>query len=179
MNNRSSTRGTIGAFWGLGGVLALLLSACFRLWPKAVDAFSHPFGWHHWAGLVIIVLGMAYAEGYKGFQMAFSPRTAARARYLRANPRIAHILLAPFFCMGYFHATRRRRITSISLTLGIIVLIIIVSFISQPWRGIIDAGVVVGLAWGVISLLLFGIRALGAGPYAFSPEVPEEALRTP
>jgi hypothetical protein len=173
MENKSSLLGTVGALWGLGGVLGLLLSACFRLWPKAVDAFSYPFGWHHWTSLIAVVLGMAYAEGYKGFQMAFSPRTAARARYLRLNPRFLHLILAPFFCMGYFHATKRRRITSISLTLGIIVLIIMVSALSQPWRGIIDAGVVVGLAWGVISLFLFGIQALGTGPYPYSPEVPD------
>jgi hypothetical protein len=117
---------------------------------------------------------MAYAEGYKGFQKAFSPRTAARARYLRLNPRVVPVILAPFFCMGYFHATKRRKITSISLTLGIIVLIVLVSFVTQPWRGIIDAGVVVGLAWGVVSLLIFSFQALGQEHYRYSPEVPGE-----
>lgn len=174
MEKKYSVIGTFGAIWGLGGVLLLLLSACYRLWPKAVDAFSHPFGWHHWLALVGIVCGMAFAEGYKGFQLAFSPRTAARARYLRQNPRVSHVALAPFFCMGYFHATKRRRITSISLTLGIIMLIVLVSFTPQPWRGIIDAGVVVGLAWGIVSLLVFGIRALGRNAFPYSPEVQGE-----
>jgi uncharacterized membrane protein len=174
MEKRPTILGTLGALWGLGGVLALLLSACLRLWPKAVDAFSHPFAWYHWASLAVVILGMAYAEGYKGFQMAFSPRTAARARYLRQNPRIDHVILAPFFCMGYFHATRRRKITSLSLTLGIIVLIIMVSFVSQPWRGIIDAGVVLGLGWGIISLIIFSIQAFGAGEFGYSPEVPNK-----
>src|SRR5512139_626683 len=145
MEKRTSILGSVGAIWGLGGVLALLLSACLRLWPKAVDAVSYPFAWYHWAALVVIVLGMAFAEGYKGFQKAFSPRTAARARHLLQNPRIDHVVLAPFFCMGYIHATKRRKITSISLTMGIIVLIVLVSFVRQPWRGIIDAGDVVGL----------------------------------
>jgi uncharacterized membrane protein len=163
----------LGAFWGLAGVFGLLLSACYRLWPKTVDAFSHSFAWYHWASLAVIVLGMAYAEGYKGFQLAFSPRTAARARYLRQNPRIINVILAPFFCMGYFHATKRRKVTSISLTLGIIMLIILVSFVSQPWRGIIDAGVVVGLVWGIVSLLVFSVQALLRDDYPFSPEVPE------
>jgi hypothetical protein len=174
MKNKNSIAGNIGSIWGLAGVLALLLSACLRLWPKAVDALSYSFAWYHWAALVAIVIGMAYAEGYKGFQQAFSPRTAARARYLRQNPRIVHVILAPFFCMGYFYATRRRKITSISLTLGIIVLIVLVSFVSQPWRGIIDAGVVVGLAWGIVSLLAFGFRALGGDTYPYNPEVPDE-----
>lgn len=173
MKNSNSFLGTVGAFWGLAGVVALLLSACVRLWPKAVDAFCHPFAWHHWASLVAIVLGMAYAEGYKGFQRAFSPRTAARMRYLRQHPSITHVIFAPLFCMGYFHATKRRKVTSISLTLGIIALIIVVSFVAQPWRGIIDAGVVVGLAWGIVSLLIFSGMALFSSSYSHSPEVPE------
>jgi hypothetical protein len=76
--------------------------------------------------------------------------------------------------MGYFHATKRRKITSISLTLGIIVLIVLVSFVSQPWRGIIDLGVVVGLAWGIVSLLAFGFQAMGREPYLYAPEVPDK-----
>jgi hypothetical protein len=171
METKPTFLGTLGALWGLAGVLGLLLSACYRLWPKAVDAFSYAFAWYHWASLIVIVLGMAYAEGFKGFQMAFSPRTAARARYLRRNPHIVNVILAPFFCMGYFHATRRRKVTSISLTLGIIVLIIIVSFVPQPWRGIIDAGVVVGLVWGIVSLFVFSIQALLRDDYHVSPEV--------
>ncbi|MDA8100112.1 MAG: hypothetical protein M0042_10830 [Nitrospiraceae bacterium] len=173
MERKSSFLGTVGALWGLAGVVLLLLSATLRLSPLAVDAFSYPFAWYHWLALIVIVLGMAYAEGYKGFQQAFSPRTAARARYLRENPNVLHAVLAPFFCMGYFHATKRRKITSISLTLGIIVLIILVRFLTQPWRGIIDAGVVVGLVWGIVSLLVFSVQALGREQYPFSPEVTE------
>jgi hypothetical protein len=69
-------------------------------------------------------------------------------------------------------APRRRRITSISVTAGIIILVILVRYLSQPWRGIIDGGVVVGLLWGLISLLLFGCRALSAGEFPYPPEVP-------
>jgi hypothetical protein len=171
---KNTVLSTIGALWGLSGVLALLGSATYRLAPRAVDAFSYPFSLLHWSALMIIVLGMAYAEGYKGFQQAFSPRTAARARYLRNHPRPLHLVLAPLFCMGYFHATRRRQITSLSITFGIIGLIVLVHFIVQPWRGIIDAGVVVGLLWGILSLLYYSVMALFAREFPFSPEVPDE-----
>lgn len=174
MGKKNSVFGTIGAVWGLTGILALLLSAVLRLWPLVVDAFSHPLTWYHRVALLAIALGMAYFEGYKGFQMAFSPRTAARARYLLHNPRPLHIVLAPFFCMGYFFATKRRKITSISLTVGIIILVVLVRFLAQPWRGIIDFGVVVGLAWGIVSLLAFSIQALGEDSYPYAPEVPEQ-----
>jgi len=174
MEKKPTLLGTLAAIWGLAGILALLFSATFRLWPLAVEAFSYPLFWYHRIALVVIALGMAYVEGYKGFQMAFSPRTAARARYLRYNPRIVYVALAPFFCMGYFHATKRRKITSISLTLGIITLIILLRFVAQPWRGIIDFGVVIGLAWGIVSLLAFSVQAFGREPFPYAPEVPGE-----
>lgn len=174
MGKRNSVFGTLGAVWGLTGILALLLSAVLRLWPLVEEAFTYPLAWYHRVALLVIALGMAYFEGYKGFQMAFSPRTAARARYLLHNPRPLHIFLAPLFCMGYFYATKRRKVTSISLTLGIISLIVMLRFVSQPWRGIIDLGVVVGLAWGIVSLLAFSIQSLGEDTYPYSPEVPEE-----
>jgi hypothetical protein len=174
MRSKGTFIGTVGTIWGMAGVLLLLSSATIRLTPVAIEAFSYPFAWYHWFSLLAIVLGMAYAEGYQGFQKGFSPRVAARAKYLREHPKLMHAVLAPFFCMGYFHATKRRKITSISLTLGIIVLILLVRLVSQPWRGIIDAGVVVGLAWGIVSLLIFGGFALRSKDYSYSPEVPEE-----
>lgn len=166
-------RGTIGALWGMGGVILLLASAVSRLGPLAVDAFSYPFAWYHWAFLLFVVIFMAYAEGFIGFQQRFSPRVAARARYLFRHPRALLVFLAPFFCMGYFHATRRRQITSITLTIGIIALVLLVRLVPQPWRGIVDLGVVVGLAWGMITLFVFGIQAFTAKDFPYAPDVPD------
>ncbi len=166
--------GIFGAIWGLTGVLLLLGSAVYRLAPLAIEGFSYAFSWHHWASLFFIILFMAYAEGYRGFQKGFSPRVVARALYLKNHPRLLHALFAPFFCMGFFHASRRRKITSVSLTLGIIVLILLVRLIPQPWRGIIDAGVVIGLAWGLIFIIIFSFQAFLLKEFKYSPEVPDE-----
>jgi hypothetical protein len=170
--------GTIGAIWGIGGVLLLLCSAVWRLTPLAVAAFSVRFSWYHWLAWVLSVLLMAHAEGYRGFQMHFSPRVAARARYLSEHAKPLHVIFAPLFCMGYFHATRRRQIVSISLTAGIIILILIVHHLPQPWRGIIDAGVVTGLAWGIATLIWYIGRAFAGKGFDCSPEVPETTSRS-
>ena len=167
-------RGHCGAFWGLAGVILLLGSAVYRLTPLAIDAFSLPWYWNHWAAFVVWVFFMAYAEGYRAFQKAFCPRVAARARYLLTHRNILHTLFAPLFCMAYFHAPRRRQVTSLSVTAGIIVLVILVRLLDQPWRGIIDGGVVVGLAWGLVSLAVFGFQALTADEFPYAPEVPED-----
>lgn len=165
--------GVVGAVWGLAGVSLLLGSAICRLLPLAMESFSYHLLWYHWITLVCVVLFMAYSEGYRAFQKGFSPRVAARARYLKDHPRLLHVLCAPFFCMGYFHAPRKRRITSISVTAGIVILVLLVRLLQQPWRGIIDLGVVVGLAWGLISLLVFSVLAFTSKVFPFSPEVPE------
>ncbi len=164
--------GMFGALWGVTGVSLLLGGAVLRLWQMAAEAFHSDFYWYHWVSLICMVLFMSYAEGYKGFQQGFSPRVAARARYLRSFPNLPRTLLAPFFCMGYFHATKRRMTVSISLTLGIIFLVLAVRLLPQPWRGIVDAGVVVGLVWGLVTLLLYSFQALTAKEFRHSPEVP-------
>ena len=168
--------GMVGSIWGVTGVFILLGSAVYRLTPLALAAFSLTFQWYHWLAWTLCIVCMAHAEGYRGFQLHFSPRVAARALYLKEHPRIIHVIFAPLFCMGYFHATRRRQVISISLTAGIIVLIIAVHRVEQPWRGIIDAGVVTGLAWGIISLFWFSIRVFTKGICDCSPEVPESNL---
>jgi hypothetical protein len=171
--NMTNMAGKIGALWGITGVFLLLGSAVYRLAHLALALFAAPLRWYHWLALAASVIFMAHAEGYRGFQQQFSPRVAARARYLREHPRPLLLLLAPFFCMGYFHATRRRKIISLSLTAGIVVLVLGVRHVPQPWRGIIDAGVVTGLAWGMVSLLCFAVRAFADPSFACSPEVPE------
>ncbi len=164
----------VGAVWGLGGVILLLAGAIYRLTPLALDAFSHTWLWYHWLASAGVVFFMAYFEGYRAFQQAFSPRVAARVRYLLHHPNWLHSVFAPLFCMAYFHATRRRQISSLSVTAGIIVLVMLVRLLDQPWRGIIDGGVVVGLAWGLVSLVVFAYQALTDDEFPYSPEVPEE-----
>jgi hypothetical protein len=165
--------GTLGASWGAVGVFGLLLFAIYRLTPRALEAYRDGLSTGQWLIAAVVLVFMAYAEGYRGFQTRFSPRTAARIRYLRDRPRVVHTALAPLFAMGYFHATRRTRIVAYSLTLGIMTLVILVHRLDQPWRGIIDAGVVLGLGWGVISLAACVYQALSRETYQPSPEVPE------
>lgn len=171
-SDKPSLIGSLGSFWGVAGVSLLLSFAVYRLTVVAIDAFAFPFQWYHWLVLFGNIAFMAHSEGYKGFQKGFSPRVAARARYLKYNPRLSHVLVAPLFCMSYFFATRKRLVITYTLTLGIVLLVIIFHQISQPWRGILDAGVVVGLSWGIASLIWFAFAALGTGEYEASAEVP-------
>lgn len=164
--------GFFAAIWGFAGMCMLFGSAIYRLSPMAMNLSVASFSWYHWAALVVCLIFMGFGEGYRGFQQNFSPRAAARVRYLSRNPTLVRLIFAPLFCMGYFHATRRRKIVSYCITSGIIVLILIVHQVTQPWRGIIDAGVVLGLAWGILSLAAFTIKAFTNPDFNHSPETP-------
>ena len=166
----------VGLAWGLSFIFAVLLLAIVRLSSVSVDAFTNfPFQWYHWVVLTVVVVFMAHSEGYEGFQRNFSPRVVARASFLYHHPRPVLIALAPFFLAGYIHINPGRQRNILLLTLGIVTLIFLIRFLPQPWRGIVDAGVVVGLTWGLVSLVVHGIRMLGSRPFAYSPEIPGES----
>jgi len=174
MNNASSPSGLpghVGFYWGLGGFLLLLLYAIARLAPIAFEAITGPLTGLQWALLIGNTLFMAHSEGYKGFQKAYSPRVVSRALYLREHATWPLALLAPFFCMTFFAAPRKRLLTSWILTIAIIILIIIFQRLPSPWRGILDAGVVVGLSWGTIATIVILWRTLTARTARADPEV--------
>lgn len=159
--------GLLGAVWGVGGFLWLMVSAVLRLLPPALEALSTPLLPVHWVSVVVMTLGMLYSEGYRGFQRSFAPRFAARSRYLRTHPRWRDVLLAPLFCVGYYHASRGRMVASWCLTLGIVGLVLLVHRMPPPWRGLVDVAVVGGLVWGIVATGVAVARA-HRGPPDFS-----------
>lgn len=165
--------GTVGVVWGVIGFGLLLGSAIMRLSGRIFEVDYtrlHPV---HILFLIIFTGFMLVTEGYGGFHQRLSPRFASRAKRLLDEPRFFHVLLAPFFCIGYFHASRRRMISSFLLTLMIVLLVVMVSHLSQPWRGLLDFGVVSGLIFGIVSLLITMIQVFFLGVEAADPEFPK------
>lgn len=164
------------ATWGVLGFSALLVKALYQLTPLALQPIrEHTLSALQIALYVSWVAFMAYSEGYKGFQRQMAPRVAARSMYLARDPRPLWVALAPLFCMGLFHATRRRLIVSWTIFIGVVALVVAVRFLPQPWRGMVDGGVVVGLAWGLIATLWHFIRVLSGQLPLVPPDVPVEA----
>lgn len=140
-------------------MLLMLLFAIYRLTPMAMELSSLPLTSLHWFALLLSIVYMAYAEGYKGFHKGFAPRVVVRARYLKKHASPGKAVLAPLFCMGFIYATRKRMILSISLSLMIICFVVVVRMLPQPWRGIVDAGVVTGLIFGVTSIIYYLVQS--------------------
>ena len=115
MNARSFATG-----WGVCGVCAILGQAIARLAPHAIMPFIRKdltlLQWGCYGGSMLL---FAYGEGYSAFQKKFSPLVVQRAMSLDGAKRPVHVTLAPFYSMGLFHATPKRRTLSWGVTLGV------------------------------------------------------------
>jgi hypothetical protein len=168
----SSRLGKVVACLGIAQITLLLASSVYRLTPKALEPWQDGslsslqkalfFGW--------IVLN-AYLEGYRGFQQRFCPRVVARAKLLSERPSLARALLSLPYCLSLYDAPRREMIPRVIFLAALVTLIVAVKQLPQPWLGIIDGGVVVGLAWGMVMTLVYFVRFLQSG------EVPAVVVR--
>jgi hypothetical protein len=175
VKTQRSLGGLLGAAWGIAGFSLILLDAINRLARISWQALGTELSGAQWGLVLLVVVLMAYSEGYRGFQKSFSPRSAARAYYLYRHPEPVAVLFAPLFCMGFFRATRKPLLFAWVGTLLIIMLVVALQATPQPWRGIVDAGVVVGLSWGLLSFWIFVWRAFATGEYPVAPAVPQNA----
>jgi len=161
---RASAVGVFGAVWGVVGVVAILLDAIARLAPRALALRSADLSLIEIASLLAVVVFFGFVEGYRGFQRSFSPRVVARAFALRDGAHPILCLFAPLFTMALIAATPRRLVGSWALVTMIVGFVVAIRLLPDPWRGIVDAGVVVGLSWGALSIVVIAARALRRGP---------------
>ena len=161
----------IGAIWGILGVTIILGSAIIRVYPHVLDAFNVGLSPLQWVVLFLWSIFMLVAEGYRGFQKLFSPRVAARTWHLVNHGSAIDLILAPLYCIGYFHATRKRMITSWTLTAMITLIVVVVRYLPQPWRGIIDNGVILGLLYGLVWVYIYTVKTFKNRIYLVDPEI--------
>ncbi|MDG1293371.1 MAG: hypothetical protein P8O99_04620 [Pseudomonadales bacterium] len=170
-SHRITAIGALASSWGIIGFFSLVGFAMVRLSAHTLEAFTQPFTLLQWVVLIVSLVFMAYSEGYKGFQKSFAPRFAARVHYLSSHANGLQLVLAPLFCMGFFNAPKRRIITSTLLSSMIILFVLLFKFIPQPWRGIFDAAVVLGLIWGLTATAIFCYQAFMTSKPVADPEI--------
>lgn len=169
--------------WGTLGVIAYLSYGVAKVVPIVLEGLGSIEEPWQWGLLAVTLLFFAYVEGYKGFQNGFSPRVVSRAWVVseegEAMP-LWHKVLAPAFCIGYFHGTFRRVAASWGVTTVIFAVVIGVKQLENPYRAIVDAGVIVGLIWGIVSIIVIFLKSLAdEKPPEFDPALPEETPYTP
>jgi hypothetical protein len=142
----------------------LLGFAIFRLATPATETFSHPLRLYHWLVLAVVLVFFTYLKGYRAFQRRLSRRVVERALSLKDDPGIARVILAPAYCMGFFGVDSRMQRAMVGLTAGMICFVFIIRLIPQPWRGIVDLGLVLAFAWGFTATLVRVLKYAAGGP---------------
>jgi hypothetical protein len=147
------------AIWGVVGVSALLLEALYRLAPLAWEGVVVQFA-PLTAGVALAFGGlMAWLEGYRGFQRKWVPLAIERAFSIERSSRL-EVALAPLKVLGVWRAEAKVRRRAWMMVVGIWSLVLLVRQLPQPWRGVVDSGVVVGLFWGTVALWVRLLRRL-------------------
>lgn len=172
-----SVRAKVIASIGIAWVTFVLGEAIWRLTPLALapwldGSLSLPLK----ALWIVWFVINAYFEGYRGFQQRFSPRVVARAAYLGDHPTPLRVVLALPFVLSMFYAKRSQLIFRWTFLCALYTLIYFVKFLPQPWRGILDGGVVVALAWGLGAVWYFFVRYLRGLDHPLANDLPEGAL---
>lgn len=159
--------------WAVVGILGLLAQAQLRLGKIAWEAVVSG-GLTQSQALTCLswVMLNAYLEGYRGFHRRFVPRVVARANHLATVPDAFPRWLGPIYAMAYVRAAPRAQYAAWGVTAAVLIAIFFVRQIDQPWRGIIDAGVVVGLLIGSVSLVLAAAQCLLGKTPSADPALP-------
>ncbi len=152
--------------WAIIGVLASLLGAVRRLSPYVLEAFADfELGALHIVFTVVWTVFMLWSEGHRGFYRGFAPRVAGRALAIARERNPIYVVLAPLVAWGLLKSTPARKLRSLFVIGAVVFAIVMVRLAPQPWRGLIDVGVVAGLAWGAGAVVVWFVRlARGGAP---------------
>lgn len=173
----STFSGWFIVLWCLLGCSAILFRALGRMWPHVQEMWSYHLTPIQWICLIGWSIMSIHAEGYRGFHKKYCPRVVHRSFYLGAwqGAPFWMVLLGPFFAVGLFFANRKRLIISWCLFGGIAGLVILLKQVAQPWRGIVDTGVLIGLSIGLLSLIYHAQRAFRQLDVLGNAELPDAA----
>lgn len=166
------------AIWGILGVVLLLLSGVYRVAPHAIEPLRSAGSllWWQLALYAFSIVFNAYMEGYRGFHLRVAPRVVSRAHDLARHSRPIDVVLAPLYCGSFYGASRRKLVIRYVLFFFIVGVIIAMHYVPQPWRGIVDAGVTVGLGIGALSIVWTYFRSL-SDPEWFAAQLAKSEQR--
>lgn len=139
------------------GFVLLIGQALFRMTPRAITILGQSLTATEWTGLALSVLFFGVLKGYVAFHRGYAPRFARRLVHVIRLRRASLSSIAPLYCMGFVHVGRGNRgawIRTVAFILAIVLMIIGVRGVGDPWREIIVAGVLVALAFGGITTVI-------------------------
>lgn len=153
----ASARPLVGA-WALAGVAALFLEAIYNLGRRGIATVQAGLAPLEWAVLLLLTGAFVYGEGVRALQRKWVPRVLGRCAAVARERAWWLRLLAPLYAMGLVGGTAGTRFRASLGVAAVVVAVLVVRSLPEPWRGIIDLAVAAALLWGLVALLHGGVR---------------------
>jgi hypothetical protein len=143
------------SIWGVSIVALTFVEAIYRLGVRAHTTLQTELDARDSFLLALSVALFAYAEGYRALHRRFVPHVIARAAELSASrpQSLRGWLVAPLYVLCLVQAGRRSQLRAWTSVVLIVLAVLLVRALPEPWRGIIDAGVAAALSFGLASLV--------------------------
>lgn len=143
--------GALAVGWTLVGVAGLFTSAVVRLGGRGVDTILGGLQPLEWVTLTALTFVMVYGEGVLTFQRRWVPKLIDRARSIRREGPVLK-LLAPLYGLSLVGAPGKRVLRAWLGTTAIVVAVLLVRALPDPWRGLVDFAVAAALGWGLLCI---------------------------
>lgn len=152
-------RRSVAGHWALIGIALLLGKAVMRL------------GWRGWIVLsdgvtafqgfvaVLLVGAFLYGEGMLALERRWVPSLLHRVDRLPDEGNRWNRLGAPLYAMSLIGAPAKTLVRAWAGVGAIVVAVLVVRALPDPWRAMIDLAVAAALAWGLLALVRAVVRS--------------------
>ncbi len=142
------------------GVAAVLGWAAWRLGARGLAVVREGLTPTQWQVLAVLVLAFVIGEGVVALQRRWLPKVAGRAAMLSSRAPIALRVAAPAHAFGLVGVPMRVAVRAWLGVAAVVLAVLAVRALPDPWRGMIDLAVAAALAWGAVAALSIGVRLL-------------------
>lgn len=151
--------GHLAALWAVVGTAVLLGASSIQLGLRGAATIVAGLNGVEWLGLIVLTVAFVYGEGIRAIQRRYLPHVFRRIERLRSAHPIHHVL-APLYAMSLVGFPLRELIAAWAGVAGIVLAVVLVAMLPQPWRGIVDFAVASALGWATIAFVMSAPRAL-------------------
>jgi len=151
--------GRLASAWAIAGVSGLFGMAVARLGSRGLEGVAPGLSTLEWIVLGALVVLFVVGEGWAALQRKWVPRVVERARALRETDVVRHRLLAPLYGMSLIGGGAGNRRRAWAGVAAVVLAVVLVRLLPDPWRAMIDLAVASALCWG-LGALLFESRRL-------------------
>ena len=137
----------------MAGVAAIFVEAIVQLGRRGVATMRAGLDPWEWVALVALSIAFLYGEGEQALARRWVPAVIARARAIDPATRFLHRALAPLYAMSLIGAPARVLVRAWTGVALIVMAVLIVRAMAEPWRGIVDFAVALALLRGLTAIL--------------------------